>query len=231
MLDSVGSEGVCVEHNGGSEGWTQFRDGLASRQPRPDVWTIRSPDGKIVANSAIVQAGSGGGISVYASDATDVLIDVSGYFTDSGQGMAYYPLTPCRVVETRTAYRSTGGTFGPPTMAKGETRKFRFPASPHCTIPTGAAAYSVTVTAVPPGPLAFLTAWPDGSAQPNVSSINSPAGRVLANSLIVPASGDGTVNVFAFDQTDLLVDINGYFAPDDGTERPSLFPGDPVPRE
>jgi len=47
------------------------------------VWTIRSPDGQAVANSAIVQAGINGGISVYASDKTDLLIDISGYYTDS----------------------------------------------------------------------------------------------------------------------------------------------------
>ncbi len=185
--------------------------------PQPNTWTIRSPDGQIVANSAIVRAGVNGGVSLYASDRTDVLIDISGYFTDTAaaNALVYYPLTPCRVVETRSLYRSPNGPFGPPSMGAGETRKFRFPASPYCTIPA-AAAYSVTITAVPPAALAYLTAWPDGVSQPNVSSINSFAGRVLANSVIVPASADGTIDVFTFNATDFLVDINGYFAPDDG---------------
>lgn len=188
----------------------------AGSDPRPNVWTVRSPDGQVVANSTVVKAG-GGAIQVYASNDVDVILDISGYFTDSTQlgNLAYYPLTPCRVIDTRIEYRSPPGPFGPPSMDARQTRRFRFPASP-CTVPAGAAAYSVTITAVPPGPLAFLTAWPAGGAQPNISNINSPAGRVLANSVIVPASADGSIDVFAFDRTDFLIDINGYFAPDNG---------------
>ncbi|MBI4905015.1 MAG: hypothetical protein HY820_15365 [Acidobacteria bacterium] len=193
---------------------------------RPNVWTIRSTDGQTVANSAIVKAGANGGISVYASDRTDLLIDISGYYTDSTSviGLAYYPLAPCRVIDTRAVYRSPVGPFGPPSMGPRETRKFRFPATPYCTIPL-ASAYSVTITAAPPGtPLAYLTAWPDGVSQPNVSSINSPVGRTLANSVIIPASADGTIDVYAYDATDFLVDINGYFAADNGTTGLLYFP-------
>jgi hypothetical protein len=178
-----------------------------------------------VANSAIVKAGTSGGISVYASDRTDMLIDISGYYTDStaAAGLAYYPLTPCRVVETRAVYRSPAGPFGPPSMAAGQTRSFRFPLTPYCSVPN-AAAYSVTITVVPPGALAYLTAWPNGTGQPNVSNINSFAGRVLANSVIVPASANGTIDVFTYDATDFIIDINGYYAPDDGVNGLFYFP-------
>lgn len=193
--------------------------------PRPNVWTIRSPDGQIVANSAIVKAGTLGGISVYASDRTDLLIDISGYYTDSTAvtGYAYYPLTPCRVIDTRLLYRSPPGPFGPPSMAARQARRFRFPATPYCQVP-GAAAYSVTVTVAPPAALAYLTAWPSGLSQPNVSSINSFAGRVLANTVIIPASADRSIDVFTYDATDFLVDINGYYAPDDGSTGQFYFP-------
>lgn len=196
----------------------------AAGESRPNVWSIRSPDGNIVANSAIVKAGSGGAISLYVSDNTDVLIDVAGYYTNNTavSNLVYYPLTPCRVVDTRIDYRLPG-PFGPPSMATRETRRFRFPTSP-CTVPQGASAYSMTITAVPQGALQFLTAWPAGGPQPNVSSINSPAGRVLANSVILPASADGSIDVFAFNQTDFIIDINGYFAPDDGVNGQFYFP-------
>jgi len=49
-----------------------------------------------------------------------------------------------------------------------------------------------------------------------VSNINSPGQRVLANSVILPTSADGSVDVFVFDRSDFIIDINGYFAPDDG---------------
>jgi hypothetical protein len=85
-------------------------------------------------------------------------------------------------------------------------------------------AYSVTVTVVPPASLPFLTAWPAGSSRPNVSSINSFAGRVLANNIILPASIDGSVDVYTFSQSDFLMDINGYFAPDDGQNGLYYYP-------
>ncbi len=188
-------------------------------EARPDFWTVRSLDGLIVANSAIVRAGNGGGLSVYASHNTDLIIDISGYFTDNAavSNLVFYPMTPCRVIETRAAYRPQAGPFGPPSLAAKQARTFVFPQSTDCQIPAGASAYSVTITVVPPGALPFVTAWPAGAPQPNVSSINSPNGRILANSVILPAGAGGAVNLYAFEATDVIVDINGYFAADNGT--------------
>jgi hypothetical protein len=185
---------------------------------KPNFWTVRSPDRLVVADSAIVKAGAGGGVSLYTSNVTDVIVDIAGYFTDNAalSNLTYYPLTPCRVIETRQAYRPQFGQFGPPAISARQTRAFRLPQSTDCSIPSGAAAYSVTVTVVPPAALPFLTAWPTGSPQPNVSTINSPDARILANSVILPANADGSINLYAYEATDVIVDINGYFAPDNG---------------
>ncbi|MFN7939240.1 MAG: hypothetical protein U0R19_38300 [Bryobacteraceae bacterium] len=196
-------------------------------EARPNVWTVRSPDGQTVANAQIVKAGTGGGVSLYTSHASDFVIDISGYFTDDAavSNLVFYPMTPCRVIETRSDYRSPVGPFGPPSMLAKGTRSFRFPlATQYCTIPAGAAAYSVTLTVVPPGPLPFLTTWPTGGSLPNVSSINSFVGRQVANHVIVPANGDGSIDVYAFEATDFIMDINGYFAPDNGTTGQFYFP-------
>lgn len=75
-----------------------------------------------------------------------------------------------------------------------------------------------------PGQLPFLTAWQDGVPQPGVSTINSFAGRVIANSVVIPASADGSINIYSFDTTDFLVDINGYYAPDNGTTGLYYYP-------
>jgi hypothetical protein len=136
----------------------------------------------------------------------------------------YYPLTLCRLIETRIDYRTTPGPFGPPTMNPRETRPFRFPSNVFCPVPAGAAVYAATSTVVPPNPLAYPTAWPEGRPQPNVSSMNSPAGRVLANSVIVPASPDGGINLHTYDRIDVIVDITGYFGPDDGATGLFFFP-------
>lgn len=206
---------VTLVPRGGVDFVTVFPAG----ETRPPFRTVSSPDGQIVANSAIVKAGAGGAISVYASNDTDVLIDIAGYYTDdpNAPNLVYYPLTPCRVLETRADYRPGPGPFGPPALAAQQSRSFSFPNSPYCQVPQGAAAYSMTITAVPQGPLYFLTASPSGTSRPNASSLNSPSGRILANSVITPASSSGSIDFFASNQTDLLVDVNGYFAPDDGT--------------
>ncbi|MBS1830641.1 MAG: hypothetical protein JST93_35405, partial [Acidobacteria bacterium] len=194
--------------------------------PRPNVYTVRTPDGQIVANSQIVAAGANGAVSVYVSHNADLLLDISGYFTDDPavSNLVFYPVTPCRVVETRSDYRPGVSQFGPPSMASRQTRSIRFPLSTDCPGIPAAAAYSVTLTVVPPAVLPFLTTWQTGIPQPNVSSINSFVGRTLANNVIVPANALGSIDVYAYEATDFLMDINGYFAPDDGVKGQFYFP-------
>ena len=64
--------------------------------------TLNSVDGRVKANAAITPAGSNGAVSVYVTNTTDVVIDIDGYFTPvTGSTLAFYPLTPCRVADTR----------------------------------------------------------------------------------------------------------------------------------
>ena len=98
-------------------------------EARPEVWSARSPDGQIVANSAIVRAGAGGAISVFSSDDADVLIDIAGYFTDNAAiiGMTYHPMVPCRVIETRAEYRPSAGPFGTAVLKRRRDEEVSFP--------------------------------------------------------------------------------------------------------
>src|SRR5205085_9719198 len=75
-----------------------------------------------------------------------------------------------------------------------------------------ASAYSFNVTVVPAGFLGYLTVWPAGSAQPLASTINSYLGVAVANAAIVSAGINGAVSVYATNPTDVILDINGYFA-------------------
>ena len=162
------------------------------------------------ANAAIVQAGAGGGINVYVTNSTHVILDIDGYFVPSGttSSLAFYPLTPCRVVDTRFA----NGLLGSPSIGAGSSRSFPV-RSGVCGIPSSAQAYSFNYTAVPHGLLGYLTTWPTGQSQPFVSTLNSYTGVVAANAAIVPAGTGGNVSVYASDATDLIIDVNGYFAP------------------
>jgi hypothetical protein len=161
-------------------------------------------------NAAIVPAGTNGAISVFATDTTDVVLDINGYFIPPGNSaaLAFYPLTPCRIADTRNA----NGPLGGPSLPAGSTRAFPILAS-SCGLPANAQAYSLNFAAVPTGPLGFLTAWPAGQPQPLAASLNDVTGTIAANAVIVPAGANGAVNVFASDATDLVIDISGYFAP------------------
>jgi hypothetical protein len=49
-------------------------------QGQPFVSTLNSLDGRIVANAAVIQAGANGAVEVFATDATDLIVDVNGFF-------------------------------------------------------------------------------------------------------------------------------------------------------
>lgn len=177
-------------------------------QPQPLVATLNSLDGSILANAAIVPADATGSIDVFTTDEADLVIDINGYFAAPATGtLQFFPLQPCRVLDTRAA----NGAFGGPAITGGESRSFAIPAS-DCNVPISAAAYSLNVAVVPHGGLGYLTVWPSGQPQPLVATLNSLDGTILANAAIVPAGTDGAVSFFATDTTDLVVDINGYFA-------------------
>ena len=177
---------------------------------QPGVSTLNSWTGKVVANAALVPAGSNGSVSVFVTDPSNVILDINGYFGQPGGAgeLAFYPLTPCRVVDTR----GTQGQFGGPEMDAQTTRSFALPAG-GCSVPSTAVAYSLNVTVVPDGPLPFLTAWPAGAARPLVSTLNSFDGSVVANAAIVPAGTNGAISIYVNNRTHVILDINGYFAP------------------
>ena len=191
-----------------------------SGQSQPLAAVLNSVDGRVKSNAAIVPAGSNGAVSVFATDTTDLILDINGYFVAGGSpgALAFYPLSPCRVADTR----NSAGPLGAPSLAAQSTRSFPILAS-NCGLPPSAQAYSLNFAAVPKGSsLGFLSAWPAGQQQPLVASLNDVTGTVLSNAVIVPAGIGGAVNVFATDATDLVIDINGYFAPQ-GTGGLSLY--------
>ncbi len=181
-------------------------------QPYPGVSTLNSPDGATLANAAIVPAGTLGDIEVLAGSPTDVIIDINGKFEAPGTGsLRLYPLTPCRIADTR-ASQSFTGAFGPPSLGAYTYRNFPIQSS-SCGIPATAQAYALNMTVVPQGPLSFLSAWPAGQPYSGVSTLNSPNGGVIANAALVPAGTGGEITVITGNPTDLIIDIVGYFAP------------------
>jgi hypothetical protein len=190
--------------------------------PFPGISTLNSPGGLVLANAAVVPAGSDGSIAVVGGQSTDLLIDVNGYFAAPQTGdLLFYPLPPCRVSDTRTTQGKTGA-WGPPSLAAYATRDI--PLRNTCGVPVTAQAYMLNVTAVPKGQLDFISIWPAGQGYPGVSTLNSVDGSVLANAAIVPAGVNGNITVVSGNPTDLVLDISGYFGPSTGTGGLRLYP-------
>ncbi len=180
-----------------------------SGQAKPVVSTLNS-DGRVKANAAIVPAGSNGGVSVYVSDPSHVILDINGYFAPAGtaSALAYYPLTPCRAVDTRSASGSLGG----PSLQAGASRSFPLQTG-SCNLPGNAKAYSLNVTAIPQGDLGYLSLYPTGQSKPTVSTLNASTGTVTANAALLPAGTNGAIEVYVSNASDVVLDVNGYFAP------------------
>ena len=107
-------------------------------------------------------------------------------------------MNPCRVIDTR------------PNSFNG--LKVVSVAGSSCAPPATAQAFVLNATVVPSGPLVYLSLWPDGSAQPYVSTLNADDGAITSNLAIVPTT-NGSVDAFADGNTNLILDISSYFAP------------------
>jgi hypothetical protein len=175
---------------------------------QPTVSTLNSGNGQVTANAAIVPAGTSGAVTAFATNQTNFLMDINGYFTNTPTTpLVFNTVAPCRVVDTRTASSPLGG----PVLAASSARSFPI-ASGSCGIPSNATAYAVNVTAMPTSTLTYLTLWPTGQSQPTVSTLNSYNGQVVANAALVPAGTSGAVSVYVSNQTNITIDIVGYFS-------------------
>jgi len=132
-------------------------------------------------------------------------------FSTTTSPLVFVAMFPCRVVDTRTG-DGLMGAFGPPSLVGGVSRTFPILSSTTCTIPNVAQAYSLDITVVPPGPLAYVTAYPTGQPTPIAAvSVESPQGTLASKTGIIPAGSNGSIDVFASNPTDLVIDINGYY--------------------
>jgi hypothetical protein len=172
-------------------------------QTQPLVSTLNAPTGAVTANAAIDPAGSNGDVSVFVTNDSDLVIDIDGYFGPPGAGgLSLFPLSPCRVLDTRNPAGSQpfNGAINVDTAGSG------------CGAPASAQSFVLNATVVPPGPLGFLTLWPQGATQPLVSTLNAGDGAITSNMAIVPTT-NGSISAFAANATHLVLDISGYFAP------------------
>jgi hypothetical protein len=124
--------------------------------------------------------------------------------------LSFVAVAPCRLADTRAAYGFTG-QYGPPSMAATVARNFTI--TGQCGIPVGASAVSFNFTAAGTLARGYLTVYPQGATPPNVSTLNYTTGETIANAAVVPLGVSGGIAVYAAAGLDLIIDVNGYYAP------------------
>ena len=76
---------------------------------------------------------------------------------------------------------------------------------------SGVGAVSLNVTSTGSTAAGFITVYACGTRE-LVASVNFPAGGTVANAVVAPVAADGAVCFYANAPTDIVVDINGWFA-------------------
>jgi Chaperone of endosialidase len=119
-------------------------------------------------------------------------------------------INPCRIADTRG--NGFAGAYGPPALAQGSPRNFVL--TGQCGISGSAQAVSLNITVTNTQGPGFILIYPQGGSQPTVSTLNYVAGQTVANAAVVPLGTGGGVTVIAgVSGANLIIDTNGYYAP------------------
>ena len=186
--------------------------------------TITFVKGDTRADNVTLGLGSGGTLeAVYRSSTsgatTDLIFDVTGYFTPGTSGATYHSLAPGRVLDTRAT--GNGVThIGPLTKLPNRTVK-TFPVAgvvalgwSSALVPSGATAVTGNLTVTGATSAGFVSVGPTITASPSTSTLNLAAGSTVANGVTVALSG-GKLEVVWCGTTgssaDVIFDVTGYF--------------------
>jgi hypothetical protein len=178
---------------------------------RPDASNLNFESGQTVPNAVITPVSSNGEVCFYVYGSADLIADINGYFPG---GAGFVATEPVRVADTRSGSAQGLRTVTKQRIGGNTTLQLQLTNLPGGITPSsGIGAVSLNVTAVNTTADKFggyVTTYPCGSI-PDVSSLNFVSNQIVPNAVIAPLSANGTICFFAYGQTDLIVDLNGYF--------------------
>ena len=142
--------------------------------------------------------------------------------TQTTSELVFYPLKPCRVLDTRFATKY--GPFGTPVPSGGTINVRTYPSlagqggASDCGVLSTSAAVVMNVTAVPvSGGQGYLTVWPYLQSRPTASLVNYNSGSTsgaIANAVSQSQcrSCSQEINIYSLRTAHVIVDVIGYFA-------------------
>lgn len=215
----VAAVAVTVVATGSTVGG--FVTAWADGTPQPGVSTVNYAAKQTISNEAIVPVGADGKIALHvAGGATDLVADVTGYFSRDATAAGFTPLLPARLLDTRNGTGAAKGAVGASGMVV-------LTVAGRGTVPaTGVTAVALNVTAADESAGGFVTAYPDGTARPTASSLNAVRETPVATMVVVPLGADGKVDLFngSPGTTDLIADVVGYFSAGSATNYVPVTP-------
>jgi hypothetical protein len=172
---------------------------------------------RTTATASTVMLDDDGDFCIYSYATTDVLVDVFGLYGATGSG--YTPITPTRLVDTRTGAPASALRGG---LAANTPVTVKVAGTPG--VAADATAVSFNLTAVLPKAAVYLAAYPCNSTPPVVSNLNALAGAVVANRVVVDLDATGSMCLVANGTVDVVVDVTGSY----GTGGSRYTPSNPT---
>ena len=175
---------------------------------RDFVSNVNYAAGQTVSNAVIATMSADGNVCFFASATTDLVVDVSGWFSATSD---FKGVTPARMFDTRPGQSTNAlGTVAKAKIGDAAILEVKMTdiAGVHAS---GVSAVSLNVAVANPDADGFVTAYPCGSRN-LISSVNYPTGATVSNAVLVPVSATGTVCFYSMVPTDIVVDLNGWFS-------------------
>jgi outer membrane protein assembly factor BamB len=175
----------------------------------PKTSTLNATAGDNRANGVTVALTSGKLQAVWvgaAGSSTDVIFDVTGYFTADLTGRRYHPIAPARYLDSSTG-KGLVGVFAnktPRNLLVGGVG----------AIPIGSAGISGNLTLVNPSSVGFAFVSPDPIDSPTSSTVNAPMHLTVANGFDVSLSTNNLALVWrgvTSSTADMQLDVTGYW--------------------
>jgi SpoIID/LytB domain protein len=186
---------------------------------RPETSNLNYAGGQIIANNVLAPIDDDGTVCLYSLVTTDVIIDVSGWFTAEASAPAaatgVVGITPKRVVDTRLGLGWPGRvTKSNPIVINVADMTATRPDGTSVTAPSDVRAVSMNVTSTESSGPGFLTVWPCDEPFPLAASVNYQAGSTVGNGVFAGVDGNGQVCIYSLAETHVVVDVQGWVAPD-----------------
>ena len=173
---------------------------------RPNTSNVNFAAGRTTAGMAITML-TDRRLCVFSSARTDLIVDITGEFTPSGD--SFFPMTPTRWVDTR----GNPAVLSLPTGVRAAGTHTEVVLAGSGGIPADATAVWLNLTGVNATGMTFLTAYPGpcGTA-PLASNVNIFAGRSAASAVLVGLGPTGSICIRVGGAgAHLVVDVAGWF--------------------